>query len=284
MKITVKEKSTLLDFLLEKMDSISRTNAKKILRNGQVAVNGKPESKAGRGLQKGDIIEISRGTLIQEKEKPSISVIYEDDYLIAADKPAGLLTISTEKEKRRTFYRMVSDYVKSSGEGDEKIFIVHRLDREASGIIIFAKNQSIKEKLQKNWDKTEKIYQALVEGHPPRESGTVKNFLCENKAHIVYVCDENIPGAQFAITHYKFIRRYRGNALLEIKIETGRKNQIRVHLASIGIPVAGDMKYGAKEKRKRMGLHALSLSFQHPVTRKKISLKSPLPPGFLPEF
>lgn len=283
MKIGVREDSPLLDFLILKMDSISRTKAKKMLHNGNIAVNGKMQTKAGQILHKGDIVEILPGGQISYvRETSPIKVIYDDDHLIAAVKPAGLLAISTEKEKIHTFYRMVSDYVKAASGGKDKIFIVHRLDREASGVMLFAKNKTIKEKLQKNWDKTEKIYHALVEGHPPLESGTIRNYLCENKAHIVYSCPENMPGAQFAVTHYKLIRNYRDNALLEIRIETGRKNQIRVHLAGLGTPVLGDAKYGSKEKKKRMYLHASTLAFYHPVTGKKISLKSPVHESFSP--
>jgi len=281
MKFTVKEKTLLADFLLEKFGS-SKTKIKQLLKHGAITVNGMEAGRADAELKPGDLVEIGKKGPAMVKAKAPFPVLFEDEYLIAAEKPAGLLSISSETEKTNTFYRLVSDYVKRKGGPGAKIFIVHRLDRDASGAMVFAKNRETKEALQKNWDKTEKLYYAVVEGVPAKEEGTIKGFLCENKAHLVYACDKDAPGAQYAVTHYRVLKRTRDLALLEVRLQTGRKNQIRVHLADIGCPIIGDKKYGAKRKTHLWGmaLHAHSLSFSHPATGKRISVKSPMPGSF----
>jgi len=287
MKIPVKEKVLLLDFLLEQLGA-SKTKIKQLLKHGAVKVNGRTARTLDIILSPGEFVEIARPERKKSRKEPSskakapFPVLYEDDHLIAAEKPAGILSISSETEKINTFYRLVSDYVKRTGGEGARIFIVHRLDREASGVMVFAKNKEAKEALQKNWDNAEKLYYAVVEGTPGKEEGAIKGFLCENKAHYVYKCGKDAPGAQFAVTHYRLLKTGKDSSLLEVRLETGRKNQIRVHLAEIGCPILGDKKYGSMRKTHLRGipLHACSLSFTHPATGKRTTVKSPLPPSF----
>lgn len=212
------------------------------------------------------------------KKKDKLEILYEDKQLIAVNKPSGLLTIGTDKIKDRTLYRKVSDYVKKQHKSN-KIFIVHRLDKDTSGIILFAKDEKTKRKLQQNWDKTTRYYTALVEGKV-NTSGTIKNWLKETKTLYTYSSNKKNVG-QLAITKYKPIISTKEYSLLNIEILTGRKNQIRVHMKDINHPIVGDKKYGStKNPIRRMCLHANYLKFTHPTTNKEILLESKYPPIF----
>ncbi len=287
MKFTVKEPVPLLDFLLKATGTSSKTKIRNLLQHGSVTVNGSVQKRADTALSAGQTVEIDRKENIQAKKaslrRPPapFPVLYEDQHLIALEKPAGLLSIGTESEKIKTFYKMVSQYVKDASEDREKIFIVHRLDREVSGVMLFAKSEPVKHDLQEGWAETEKIYRALVEGHPPEESGTVRSWLKENSAMQVFVCSERTPGAQLAVTHYRVLKTYATKSLLEVRIETGRKHQIRIHMAELRCPIVGDKKYGATGNPiRRLGLHAFSLAFTHPVTGERIRLEAKVPPEF----
>ena len=212
------------------------------------------------------------------KKKDKLEILYEDKQIIAVVKPSGLLTIGTDKEKDRTLYRKVSDYVKKQHKSN-KIFIVHRLDKDTSGIIIFAKDEKTKRNLQQNWDKTTRYYIALVEGKVTT-SGTIKNWLKETKTLYTYSSTKKNDG-QLAITKYKPILSTKEYSLVDIEILTGRKNQIRVHMKDINHPIVGDKKYGStKNPIRRMCLHANYLKFKHPITNKEIELKSNYPTIF----
>ncbi len=291
MQLTVKESVPLLDFLVNAMGNPSRTTVRNLLQYGSVQVDGIIQKRADFRLQAGQQVEVRRKEewqpekasrkAIKRRKAAPFPILYEDAYLIALEKPAGLLSIGTDREKTKTFYKKVSEYVKDSNGDEGKIFIVHRLDREVSGVMIFAKSEEIKEALQENWAENEKIYLALVEGHPRQREGTIQNWLKENAALQVYICHENTPGAQLAVTHYQVLHTYATKSLLEVKIETGRKHQIRIHLSGIGCPIVGDKKYGAVTSSiGRLGLHAFSLEFTHPVTEERIRLESAVPPAF----
>ena len=198
-----------------------------------------------------------------------MKILYEDNYIIAVNKPAGLLSIATDKEKVRTAYREIREYA-------GRIFVVHRLDRDTSGVFIVAKDERTKRTLQDNWN-PQRGYIAIVEGILRRKSGRIETFLRETKTHFMY----SAPSGQKAITNYRVVGESGGYSLVEITIETGRKNQIRVHMAEIGHPIAGDKKYGAKTNPlRRLGLHACSLEFAHPVTKKNIAVKADVPASF----
>jgi RluA family pseudouridine synthase len=275
MKIQVKKKNTLLDFLLEKLRPASKTKIRKIIKHGGVLLSGDVINRADYSLLPGEIIEIRRPAT------PALfPILYEDPYVIALEKPPGLLSVGTGKENSETFYKAVNQDIMIRSHYRERIFIIHRLDREASGIMLFAKTPEVKEALQKNWSETEKRYCALVEGHPLEKEGTIKSWLKESPIQVY--SGVKGPHAKYAVTHYRKIREYPKHSLLEIRPETGRKNQIRVHLSVIGCPIVGDKKYGARGNPiRRLGLHAFELSFTHPVSGKRIRLESPIPKAFI---
>ena len=208
-------------------------------------------------------------------KKDKLNILYEDKYLIAISKPHNLLTIGTAKEKDNTLYRKVSDYVKKQHKSN-KIFIVHRLDKDTSGIIVFAKTEQVKRILQRNWDESKRKYIALVEGKVTK-SDTIKNYLAETKTLKTYITNDKKIG-KLAITKYNPIKTIKEYSLFQIEIFTGRKNQIRVHMESINHPIVGDKKYGSKKNPiRRMCLHATYLEFYHPITNKKIIIEDKYP-------
>ena len=212
------------------------------------------------------------------KKKEKLDIIYEDKYIIVINKPSNLLTIGTEKNRDNNLYRKVSDYVKKQHKSN-KIFIVHRLDKDTSGIILFAKSEKVKSILQREWDKTTRYYVALVEGKV-KTSGTIKNWLRETKT--LYTYSSNIKNdGKLAITKYKPIISDNQYTLIDIEILTGRKNQIRVHMKDIGHPIVGDKKYGStKNPIRRMMLHATYLKIKHPITNNEIEFTSKYPEIF----
>lgn len=209
------------------------------------------------------------------KKKEKLNILYEDKYLIVIEKPSGLLTIGTIKEREKTLYKKVSDYVKKQHKSN-KIFIVHRLDKDTSGIILFAKNEEVKRKLQRDWDKTIRKYIALVEGNVTK-NGIIKNYLGETKTLKTFITNNKNLG-KLAITKYYVLKNTKEYSLLNIEILTGRKNQIRVHMESINHSIVGDKKYGSKKNPiRRLCLHANYLEFIHPITNKKIIINSNYP-------
>lgn len=208
-------------------------------------------------------------------------ILYEDNDIIVVDKPAGLLTIATAKEKVQTAYFILTDYVREgSAKSRARVFIVHRLDRETSGVLLFAKTSEAKLKLQENWARTEKHYLAVVQGRPAKNADTITSYLAETKAHHVYSTGNSRNG-RLASTAYRVLKEAKRMTLLDVHLVTGRKNQIRVHLADIGHPVVGDRKYGdAKGPRARLALHARSISFTHPVSGQRMTLEAQAPPLF----
>lgn len=207
-------------------------------------------------------------------------ILFEDRDIVIVDKPSGLLSVSTDKENEMTAYRMVSDYVKEH-DRRARIFVLHRIDRDTSGILAFAKNREFQYYMQDNWNDliTLRGYVALVEGKMERSEGEIRSYLSENKANVVYVSDSG--KGKLAITHYKVIKSSETYSLLELEILTGRKNQIRVQLADSGHPIAGDKKYGAKTNPiSRLALHADCFHFIHPATGKEIKIQSTRKIGF----
>lgn len=210
-----------------------------------------------------------------------IRIIHEDDDILAVEKPSGLLTMGTGKDKTRTAYFILTDYVrKGYAKSRKHIFIVHRLDRDASGILVFAKNIRAKQRLQEAWEKTKKKYLAVVHGRLKKKKGTISTHLAENKAHVVYSTPDTAKG-QLSHTAYRTLKETKAFSLLEIDLLTGRKHQIRVHLSELGHPIVGDRKYGKGDEGKiRLALHAKSLSFKHPSTGKLLTFTTDYPDYF----
>lgn len=285
MVLDVTEKSGLMVFLMAQMPHKNRTNIKSLLRNKQVLVDGQVISQFDHPLNPGQTIEIRWNRIPPEKSFLQFTIVYEDHEIMVIEKQAGLLSVATDNEKRATLYSMLSDHVKKQ-DPSNKIFIVHRLDRETSGLMLFAKSEPVKHYLQETWNETviERTYIALVEGMFEKKEGTIKSFLFEDNMFKVHSTLD--PGkGQEAITHFEVIREKYPYTLLKVNLETGRKNQIRVHMDEIGHPVAGDKKYGAKTNPiNRLGLHARQLSFIHPTTRKKMEFESNIPKSFLRLF
>lgn len=283
----VKTKSSLLDYLTG--IGYTRTKIKQLLRHRAIGVNGKVVKSLNHFLLKGDTVSISK-----DKKEPKvipplgIKVVYEDNDLIVIEKPSGLLSIASETEKIKTTYYQLNEFLRLRAPGaGERIFIVHRLDRNTSGLIVFAKNEKVKRELQGRWKEVEKRYYAIVEGTPVKKEGEIESRLKETKSLMVYsdrhsVVDSTLRDeAKLSKTKYWVLKRGREYSLLDIQLVTGRKNQIRVHLADIGHPVAGDKKYGAKTNPFGcLGLHAYLLSFKHPVTGKPLRFESKIPGKF----
>ena len=270
------EKIKLLDSISKFKSDLSRKTIKNYLKNGMITINGKVVTNGSYLLKDGDKIEISYMRKIIPKF--DLEILYEDDYLIAINKPCGLLSIANDKEKIVTAYRMVSDYVKKNE--NKYIFVIHRLDEDTSGILLFCKNQHIRDKMQENWNTLVKKrgYLAIVDGII-KGSGTIHTFLKENRNQFVY-SSKNSEGKE-AITHYSLLKNNNNYSLLQVFIDTGRRNQIRVHLSEKGYPVVGDKKYKCKTNPiKRLCLHANILEFIHPVSKKLVHIKCNMPNEF----
>lgn len=279
------EPTELLTFLEVNLKDKSRTTLKSLLKNQQISVRNQVIRAFNHLLKTGDEVTIhwdkGRATL----NDPLLKVVYEDNYLIVVEKAAGLLSIATQKECKKTAYSILSEYVKKQHPGN-KIFVVHRLDRETSGLMLFAKNPEVQYQMQHNWKfaVNQRKYTAVVEGQlqtgDGTGKGTIRSYLWESKALIVY-SSPNPEDGQEAVTHYQVLKSSDRYSLVELMLETGRKNQIRAQMNSIGYPLVGDLKYGGHSSPlKRLALHAHVLSFTHPVTGALHSFETPIPKGF----
>lgn len=276
----VKENSELLSFLLAKKTNLSRNSIKNLLKNRQIAVNGVPTTQFNFTLVKEDLV-----TVLSEKSflkaKMNLPIIYEDDDFIVIDKPHDLLSVPSDDLKKTNVYQILSNYVQQDNKR-KRIYIVHRLDEGTSGVMLVAKNEKIRNLLQKNWNEyvIKRQYIAVVEGRVLKKEETLKHFLAENQFNLMYVTKNPKAGKQ-CITKYKVLQSNESFSMLEVEILSGRKNQIRVQLGYIGHFVLGDDKYGhPPNPYKRLALHASELSFFHPLKKKMMSFKSPIPKQF----
>ena len=279
--LVVKGETELLKFLVDNVPAKRRNTIKAVLRDRQVTVDGKVVTQFDHPLHAGQEIRVRWEKIPFNRLYHGIRIVFEDRDLIVIDKPAGLLTVATETEKRRTAYSILGEYVKEQ-DPTAKIFIVHRIDRETSGLLLFAKNEGIRDRIQETWMSTitERTYVAVVEGQVEPAAGTVTSWLTESAAFKVYSSRKPDQGKR-AVTHYRTIKGNRDYSLLSLSLETGRKHQIRVHLQDIGHPVVGDKKYGATSNPlRRLGLHAQVLAFIHPVGNVPCRFESAVPPSF----
>lgn len=272
----------LLDFLYQAMPDRKRTTVKDYLRHRQVMVDGNVTSQWDTPVGPASLIRVNTSREFQTLANPRLRIVYEDDDIIVVNKGYGLLSVGTDTKREGTAYSILRDYVKRVNPRN-KLFIVHRLDQHTSGLMLFAKTEQAKETMQHNWNNMvlERRYVAVVEGGAPEPpEGQVRTLLAENSEHVVYVTDNPAEGRE-ALTEYCTLAARGNYALLELELATGRKNQIRVHMQHIGHPIAGDRKYGAKTSPiHRLALHARTLRFVHPVTRRDMNFSTPVPAAF----
>lgn len=281
-RYTAPEETGLLDFLLAAMPDRKKTSVKELLKHNQVMVDGNVTTQFDMPVTEGAAVCVNTTREFQTFYHPRLKIVYEDNDIIVVNKGYGLLSIGTDKIKDGTAYSLLRDYVKRKDPAN-KLFIVHRLDRDTSGLMMFAKTMQAKEAMQHNWNNMvlERRYVAVVENGPiePAE-GSVDSYLAENAAHEVY-STQNPAEGQRAVTRYRTLRTRGQYSLVELQLETGRKNQIRVHMKDLGHPIAGDRRYGAKTSpAHRVCLHALTLRFVHPVTRRDMNFTSAIPAAF----
>jgi len=277
--------SELLQFLIEKFPEKSRTAIKSLLAHKQITVDDMVTTKFDHPLKRGQMVFLNKKRSDEKPRFRGLRIVHEDNDIIVIDKVSGMLSMASETEKQKTAYSILSEYVKRFNPKN-LIFIVHRLDRDTSGLMMFAKSKRVQEVLQQDWNNAiiERSYIAVVEGCVETPEGTVTSWLRENKAMVMYSSQTPDDG-QKAITHYKVLKSNKLFSMLDVKLETGRKNQIRLHMKDIGFPVTGDKKYGGKlNPIGQMGLHARVLAFKHPVTGKALRFDTPIPGKFLKLF
>lgn len=272
-----------MSFVMEKMPDRSRTDIKSWLRHGQMRIDGTVTTVFNAAVAPGAKVEVNLGRPFVTLRNPRLQLVYEDDDVIVINKGYGLLSVGTQSHrKEESAYSILRDYVKTQ-DPRNKLYVVHRLDRDTSGLMMFAKSEEAQETLRHNWNNMvlDRLYVALLEGYVKEDSGFVKSRLAENSQFVVY-STENPEEGKLALTRFRVLKRGNGLSLVEFSLDTGRKNQIRVHSSEMGHPISGDRKYGARESRlNRLCLHARTLRFAHPVTRKDMRFELPVPSRFL---
>lgn len=277
MKIVVKKDGELLDYLYNNLD-IPKKRIKQYLTHGAIYVNNSRTTKYNYKVVAG--MNITIDTDSKNKKSLPFEILFEDDHIIVVNKPSGLLTIATAKEKDRTLYHIVREYLVSK-DRNARVFIVHRLDKDTSGVVVLAKDEKTKNQLQENWNEYVSLreYVAVVHGHLKKESDKIVQMLSETKTNLVYVSKKE--DAKEAITNYKVVKTSDKYSLVSINIETGRKNQIRVAFSSLGNPIVGDKKYSdIKDSENRLYLHANRLKMYYPVIKKDILFETSTPNEF----
>lgn len=273
----------LADALGDMRPDMKKADAKRLLKFGHLMVDGKVQTGVHTPVAPGQWVELNLTRPFVVFRHPRLEIVYEDDDIIVVNKGYGLLSVGTDSNKKEeTAYDLLRNYVKAVHPSN-KLFIVHRLDRHTSGLMMFAKSQEAQETLRHNWNNMvlDRLYVAVLEGYLEPDKGYVKSRLAENSRYEVYTTDKEGEG-KLAVTHWNVLRRGRGYTLAEFSLDTGRKNQIRVHAKDLGHPIAGDRKYGAETSPiNRLCLHARTLRFAHPVTRKDMRFEQPVPPKFL---
>lgn len=272
----------LLPFLLEALSPRSRNSVKSILARGQVTVDDYIVTQFNYVLYPGQTVSILKNkAAIRESTLIGLKLLHEDDDLIIVQKDAGLLSVASKKEKQMTAHHQLMHFVRDKDRLN-KVYVVHRLDKDTSGVMMFAKHEHVKRTLQNNWRDmvTERSYMALVEGQVEKEAGTITSWLRETKTNVVYSSQTPDDGLH-AVTHFKHQQSNENYTLLNVELETGRKNQIRVHMNDIGHPVVGDKKYGSTQNPiRRLGLHAKTLAFVHPTSKESMKFEVKPPTSF----
>ena len=280
----------LMPFLLSKLGGMTRTSVKQLLSQRRVTVNAGIQTRHDTPLKPGDVVQVLQGRGNVELRHPKLRIIYEDDALIVVEKKNGLLTVPyNPKSSEMTAYSILKEYVKKESKRNT-VHVVHRLDRETSGVLVFAKSPELQEYMRTYWRQlvTKRTYVALVEGQFAQKEGTITTWLTEDPHTGMVYSSPKDDGGQKAVTHYKVLKELEAGlgspdlamSLIELNLETGRTNQIRVHMQSIGHPVIGDRKYGHGNEYSpvdRLCLHAKVLEFIHPMTEKKVRFEAAAP-------
>ena len=279
----VEQRTKLLPFLFKALEGWSKKTVKQRLQGSSVAVNGTVTTKHDFMLNEDDVVEVG---VVQNKSRAStavrkLEIIYQDRDIVAINKPAGLLSVGSSKENKEHALALLRLQL-TRGKERVQLWPVHRLDRDTSGILLFATSKEVREAVMDRWESTEKIYLAVVEGKPKEQQKTITEPLrLDEEEYFVHVGKH--PNAKKAITHYKVLENKENCSLLEVKIDTGRQHQIRAHMNWIGHSIVGDERYGKKPFKKnteRMGLHALRLSIVHPVSKKPLTFEVDAPRDF----
>jgi 23S rRNA pseudouridine1911/1915/1917 synthase len=277
---TVVERAPLLEYLFAAWPEAKRKHVRTWLKVGSVSVNGRGVTRFDHPLRPGDRVAIlPKGIAAPETALPGgVRIRHEDEAILVVEKPAGLLSIATDEGEGRTAYAILTDHVRGGNrQSRARVWIVHRLDRETSGLMVFAKSETAKRALQDHWDAAEKKYLAVVEGAPPQDAGVLESQLDESDVAKVRVVPEG-ESSRHAVTRYRVKKNGRATTLLDLTLETGRRHQIRVQLAEAGCPIVGDKRYGARTNPvRRVALHAARLSFPHPVSGEAMHFESVLP-------
>ncbi len=277
-RFQVASRCQLLQYLTSLPLGLSRKHAKDLLRFRAVTAQGKAMVRHDTELQPGDVVTIALRKQVPDAALAhhGLRIVYLDNAVVVVDKPSGLLSMGSEREKEKTAYRILNTHLKALMKTPlQQVFIVHRIDRETSGLMMFARSESAQAALQQNWKDVTKKYLAVVEGVPAQTEGTLKDRLVESKSFMVHRVER---GGELAITHYRVVRACGDKSLVELTLETGRKNQIRVQLATLGHPIIGDRKYGGRtDPVRRLALHSCELKFRHPLSGASMEFHSALP-------
>ena len=280
LTFTVKETTELLPFLMNAMHGISRNRAKALIVNRVVLVDNKITTHPLAELKPGQVVQLDRSKHKHSFHSNSLDIVYEDPYLLIIDKHEGLLSMSNNT-RQETVQTILNRYLEKGG-GRNTSHLVHRLDRDTSGLMVYAKDVQTQQSLIDGWQQlvTDRRYIALVQGTLEQKEGKIQSWLTEDKRFVTHSSPVD-NGGKFAVTYYKVLQEGGGYSLVECELQTGRKNQIRVHMADLGHPVVGDHKYGSTDDCiRRLGLHAYMLCFRHPVNGKLLRFETPVPSCF----
>ena len=277
----VEQETTLLPFLISTLTNLNRTEVKTLLKYKHIAVKGSAVTQFDCPLLPGDTVEVNFGRSFYKFNNPQVKILFEDKWMVVIEKASGLLSVANDNVREKNAFNIVRDYVRH-GNPEADLFVCHRLDQFTSGILLFSKDQEMMLEMRSNWDfyVKERKYICVTENVPPRQEDTIESLLTQNDRMQVFSTPDEEKG-RLAITHYRVLQSRGRYALVDVEIFTGKKNQIRVHMAEMGCPIAGDLKYGADTNpARRLMLHNYRLSFIHPVTGELMRFSLPTPTVF----
>ena len=278
---TVKEDTTLLPFLFDSLKELSKTEVKSMLKYKHVAIKGSAVTQFDTPLCAGDTVEVNFGRSFYKFNNPQVKVLFEDKWMVVIEKASGLLSVANDNSREKNAFHIIRDYVRHDNP-EANLYVCHRLDQYTSGILIFAKDESLMNEMRANWDfyVKERKYVCVTENIPARNEDTIESLLTQNEHLRVHSTNDETVG-RMAITHYRVLQTRGRYALVDVEIFTGKKNQIRVHMSEMGCPIAGDIKYGAETNpMRRLMLHNYRLTFIHPVTGETMRFTLPMPSVF----